>query len=508
MADRLCGEDRMREEHGRLMFQWLVPFACAVVVILIMFLNFSNKINQEATDAVENRLEDVAEKYALKVNKDLECIRVVGKTAAQVIGQQETADSKIMQQILTSIVENTEVREAVYFDKDWKAVSYTGSKVDLQGMDYINELEEISNVGYYFEQDDGITGSPAILIVVPVDGNKGTFILYYPLERLKEITQIDEEFDQSAFVSMITPEGEIFQSEGINSNFIKGENIWSNVDQKYRNVATKARVRMQNMSIGCVALASKGEEKTLVYSPVGVDDWILIVGIDQSYVDDSRAYFFSKSIRRLYQLLSVMFLFVVAFAATSYITRIRNAEKSKNLQEKADTDLLTGLNNKLATERKIKEYMSQYPDSMAMMFVLDIDNFKKINDTMGHAFGDEVLRTFGKQIAVNFRVTDIIGRTGGDEFTIFLKNLQKDENALKEARKLEYFFKNFQVGEYVKYSATASIGAAVFPADGSDFESLYKSADQALYKAKKRGKNQIAFYDDRNQKQQTVQSDQ
>lgn len=79
---------------------------------------------------------------------------------------------------------------------------------------------------------------------------------------------------------------------------------------------------------------------------------------------------------------------------------------------------------------------------------------------------------------------------------------------MKEAQKLEYFFKNFQVGEYVKYSATASIGAAVFPADGEDFEALYKSADQALYKAKKRGKNQIAFYDDRDRQKQTVQSDQ
>ena len=71
---------------------------------------------------------------------------------------------------------------------------------------------------------------------------------------------------------------------------------------------------------------------------------------------------------------------------------------------------------------------------------------------------------------------------------------------MREAQKLVNFFKNFQVGEYVKYSATASIGAAVFPADGADFDTLYMAADQALYKAKKRGKNQLAFYDDRDQK--------
>ena len=144
--------------------------------------------------------------------------------------------------------------------------------------------------------------------------------------------------------------------------------------------------------------------------------------------------------------------------------------------------------------------MRENPKSLAMMFVLDIDNFKKINDTMGHAFGDEVLSDLGKRISANFRVSDIIGRTGGDEFIIFLKALKDDSNTLREAQKLVNFFKNFQVGEYVKYSATASIGAAVFPADGADFDTLYKAADQALYKAKKRGKNQLVFYDDRDQK--------
>ena len=182
------------------------------------------------------------------------------------------------------------------------------------------------------------------------------------------------------------------------------------------------------------------------------------------------------------------------------MARIAAAKSNKQLEEKADSDLLTGLGNKLATERRIKEYMADYPDSLAVMFVLDIDNFKKINDTMGHAFGDEVLRELGRQIGVNFRVTDIIGRTGGDEFTIFLKNLKDDSNTIREAQKLEYFFRHFQVGDYVKYSATASIGAAVFPADGSDFETLYKAADAALYKAKKRGKNQLAFFDDRDRK--------
>ena len=79
---------------------------------------------------------------------------------------------------------------------------------------------------------------------------------------------------------------------------------------------------------------------------------------------------------------------------------------------------------------------------------------------------------------------------------IFLKGIPDADAVRKEARKVENFFKGFQAGEYVKYAATASIGVAVFPQEGNDFESLYKAADQGVYKAKKRGKNQLAFYRD------------
>lgn len=225
-----------------------------------------------------------------------------------------------------------------------------------------------------------------------------------------------------------------------------------------------------------------------------------MLGVDQNYVEERQQYLYRSGNKTTYQLVFIFAISLVVIVVLNVVNGRKSVENSKVLEEKADTDLLTGLNNKLATERKIKEYMREHPNSKALMFVLDIDNFKKINDTMGHAFGDEVLRELGRYLGSNFRVTDVVGRTGGDEFTIFLKNLKDDPTTIRESQKLINFFRSFQVGEYVKYSATASIDAAVFPEDGKDFESMYKAADQALYKAKKRGKNQLAFYDDRDRK--------
>lgn len=490
----------MREGRGGGVFKWLIPLACVIVVIMIMFFYFFNDMKEDAVSRVESDMEEVAERYALKINNDLQCVNVAGDMAEQVIGQQKTMNADAIRQLLASLVDKTQIYEAIYCNENKVALNSTGEYVNLRGAAYENLTGKNTKTTYIYQSSDSVTKTANIVIVIPVGKDKGNLLLYYPLSRISDLVVMEEEFEVSPFTAMVSGDGTILQPGGVESNFLKKSSIWENVDKAYQSEAVRARVRMSNMNVGCVALASEGEERTLVFTPIGINDWCLVIGVDQDYVDASQHRIWTKVAKMLYQLLGVMILFLIIFAVINYIGKLKKNEESKGLQEKADTDLLTGLNNKLATERKIKEYMRDYPNSLGMMFVLDIDNFKKINDTMGHAFGDEVLRSLGKQIGVIFRVTDIIGRTGGDEFTIFLKALKNDENTLREAEKLAYFFKHFQVGEYVKYSATASIGAAVFPADGSDFETLYKSADQALYKAKKRGKNQLAFYDDRDRK--------
>ena len=127
------------------------------------------------------------------------------------------------------------------------------------------------------------------------------------------------------------------------------------------------------MTTGSVALSSDGEERTLVYSSIGVNGWSLVIGVDKEYVKNAQDRIRTKTIKMLCQLLGVMMLFYVLFAISNYLGKKKNAERSRNLQEKADTDLLTGLNNKLATERKIKEYMRENANSLGMLFVLDID---------------------------------------------------------------------------------------------------------------------------------------
>lgn len=490
----------MKEEHSRFFVQWLVPAVCMVAIIIIMFFNFFTRTKMEAIESVEDEMTEVVDRYAAKINNELSKMQVVGEVAARSIYADGEIDSAVVRRVATSVITYTPAYEVIYYTGDGKGINHLGREIDVSKRVQFMKVSRASEVTYQYVQTDGEKEEilDSLQIVIPVSGNeRHKLVIYYPMENIKSFIRMNGEFDAEAFFALVDIEGKILKSGDEESEFLKNGNVWENLPSEYRNSIVKVKVQIMNRSNGCLKAEIGEEGRSLVYSPIGINDWAVVAGVNQEYVEEKEMRMWKSTSRMLYQLIGVIFFFLAIFIIINVFTRRKTEERDRLLQEKADTDLLTGLSNKLATERKIKEYMQKYPDSLAMMFVLDIDNFKKINDTMGHAFGDEVLRCLGKQVSSVFRVTDIVGRSGGDEFTIFLKFLKDDSNTLKEAQKLVNFFKDFVAGEYVKYSATASIGAAVFPAHGADFETLYKSADKALYKAKLRGKNQLAFFDDR-----------
>lgn len=247
----------------------------------------------------------------------------------------------------------------------------------------------------------------------------------------------------------------------------------------------------------CTVYGEGKDTKTCLINPILDSNMSVVVLVNQAHINKRTAA--SWKVQKDFLTIETILLlaFIIAELSVGLKEQFRNTEDKKNLEEKADTDLLTGLNNKLATERKIKEYIEEHPNRPGMMLLIDVDDFKKINDTKGHAFGDEVLRSLGEKLNGLFRYTDIVGRIGGDEFMVFLKDIEGEEVIRKEAVKVIQFFDSFTAGtDYIKYSATASIGVALYPSEGMDFDGLYKSADNALYKSKKNGKNQLNFVND------------
>ena len=172
------------------------------------------------------------------------------------------------------------------------------------------------------------------------------------------------------------------------------------------------------------------------------------------------------------------------------------------LRSQAQQDSLTGLYNRKETEKRIKQFLDSKPALPSALFMVDMDNFKLINDTKGHMVGDVVLTEAASAMKSLMRATDIVGRIGGDEFIVFMKNIPSGEAAEKKAERLADMFRH--MFEHEKYSVqiSCSIGVAVYPEGGRDFKTLYRHADQALYHAKTNGKNKYVIYNDKQNYQQ------
>jgi len=184
------------------------------------------------------------------------------------------------------------------------------------------------------------------------------------------------------------------------------------------------------------------------------------------------------------------------FRAIGLITDTDHQKKIiQTLESKSRMDLLTQTYNKVTAEKMIEDFLSTAPPEENHGFIIiDIDNFKGINDTLGHIYGDSVLKQISARLKDLFRATDIVGRAGGDEFIILVKNL-RDEQVLKnKLSEICNIFRSVSTGENEQYRVSASVGAAVFPNDGTTFAELYQHADSALYRAKRMGKDGFSLY--------------
>lgn len=164
------------------------------------------------------------------------------------------------------------------------------------------------------------------------------------------------------------------------------------------------------------------------------------------------------------------------------------------IAKQRDTDELTKLLTKNAVERKIKRYMELNPSKSAMMLVIDLDNFKYINDTFGHVYGDAVLRLMGECIRSNFREEDYKGRFGGDEFVVFLPGVDDKQQVVTYVNNLVEMMKARVRTPESANPVHGSIGIALYPKHASTYEELFKKADEALYASKERGKDCYTFY--------------
>jgi diguanylate cyclase (GGDEF)-like protein len=173
--------------------------------------------------------------------------------------------------------------------------------------------------------------------------------------------------------------------------------------------------------------------------------------------------------------------------------RKRQEEEARFL---AYHDTLTGLPNRRLLDDRLRQavFLAQRRDARVAVMVIDLDNFKQVNDALGHRAGDAVLREAAHRLAGCVRKADTLARHGGDEFVVVIPDQQLDADCQVVAEKiLRSLEAPFQV-DGREFKIGASIGISLFPADGGDGETVLRNADAAMYRAKQLGRNTYRFY--------------
>jgi diguanylate cyclase (GGDEF)-like protein/PAS domain S-box-containing protein len=180
------------------------------------------------------------------------------------------------------------------------------------------------------------------------------------------------------------------------------------------------------------------------------------------------------------------------------ITARKRTEEQLNFM--ATHDPLTALPNRMLLNDRLKMAMSQAKrnNHKIAVLMLDLDRFKRVNDSLGHSLGDQLLIEVGRRLTELLRQTDTVARMGGDEFLILLPEIQEKEDPAEVAQKILRIFEKPLLVDGCEIQSATSIGIAIYPDDCQDIDSLLKNSDLAMYQAKTQGRNGFRFFADIN----------
>jgi len=184
---------------------------------------------------------------------------------------------------------------------------------------------------------------------------------------------------------------------------------------------------------------------------------------------------------------------VIVFRDVSEARRV-----AEEMMHASQHDFLTGLPNRLLLEDRLGQAIAlaaRHKGEVAVLYV-DLDRFKRVNDSLGHLVGDRLLQSIAGRLQAQVRTPDTVSRQGGDEFVVVLQDVRSKEDVEVVAKRiLEAIAAVHAIGEH-QLSITASVGAGRYPEDGVDVETLMKSADRAQYEAKESGGGCFRFFDE------------
>ena len=375
------------------------------------------------------------------------------------------------------------------------------------------ENGDIKNVSHRSYFQEGITGKRTlsdpiqssvdhktrVILSVPVLHDQEVIGLLGASYNVTELNHLifDDLFDGKGFCIIINEDGNIITLDGnsthqiisYDDNFFDFYSQW-NVCGK--DSLQTIRDAFQTKAHGLIKLIQPKDPKSsryVAYAPLLLNDWMICYVVPVSVANANYHFVHNYAL-----VLNIYFILLVILLIGRIV--FVHTRDYKELVHTAQIDGLTAVYNKEHTQPAIDEFLrTSRPDALHAFLILDIDKFKNVNDTYGHAVGDKVLQHVGEFLKNQFRDDDIIGRIGGDEFVILMKQVSSRSAALARVRSMLEHIRSVKHAEMDGQAITFSVGVAFSPEQGNRFDDLYRNADKALYQAKRGGRDNFSVYE-------------
>lgn len=474
---------------------WSIPSIILILFVSLHAVIYVNNQYEQTREAILHNVQNVTKEYARELESELNQLAAQARPMAMLLSSVSDRDMETIANSLVSMKESTAAYQVLYANTDGKAVLESGNVINLVHETYFQSTgSEQTTITY--TSCEMVTGNSAIVISVPVKNEgqvKGYLLLYYPTNQFETLFS-SSAFSKTAFYALSDEEGYVFSVDGYSSVLVeKGANLFETQKDAVfgKNEKDSFYIHFTHRTNGCVLVSMGKEKKLLFYEPVEDTNVMLLMGVDYSYLYKQLEKEMNPTYIFIGYLIGFILLYILVMFALFIIWRIQKKQSlNGNLIDSA-----TGLYTKEAAGLRIRDYIEKQPDSMAAMFVIDIDNFAAVNEKLGKAFGDSVLKSFAGALQSRFREYDIISRYGGNQFVVFLKYFPNEELLRKEAAHVAETFCDCRF-ENESLEISTSIGVGIFPKDGKSVEELYQNAQESLQVAKSMGKNQMVYYEE------------
>lgn len=478
---------KVQQDYIKHYIQIVIIFLMAIAAcLLVFFYQVEKDVEENVRVTITNNVEKQGDHFQAILEVQYSYLEGI----AEFIGDSGDLLSQENMKMLRYVVEKTELERLGIVDSDGWCHYDTGETKCVSFRRYFQEgmagQKTLSD-----PLESRVDGTTRVVLGVPIckeDQVIGVLGGSYDVTALSRMI-FDDIYEGEGFSLILMTDGTIVSYQDPNSFW--GSDTENDFFECYKNnfgnqgSLEKIRDDFEREKSGYVEIFSDGEEYHMAYEPLGYNDWMLCYAVPIKVAKESYQFITDYEI-----ILSVSFVFLVLVFFWN-ILRINN-RKQKELIRSANTDSLTGLSNKKSTEDLIQEWLENKQDQMSgiqAFFIMDIDYFKEINDRYGHAVGDEVLRQIGGCLRGLFRSHDVMGRIGGDEFVVFMKNVPTVLIAEKKAEELSERVRQIEIPEMQGKRVTTSIGVSYAPDHGKGYLDLYKHADMALYETKEKGRN-------------------